>query len=103
MAFEQLSPSVYRFVDTCNVYVLRCGNRALLIDSGSGEVFSRLPEIGVEGAGVILHTHHHREVCVGSLSAPAATKIIVPTREAPLLAHAESFWQHVAIYDRYDC
>ena len=34
----QISPNLYVLRDTCNVYVLKDGNRALLIDFGSGHV-----------------------------------------------------------------
>ena len=47
-AFEQLSPNLYRFGDICNVYLIRDGTTAIVIDSGSGAVLDHLAEIGVE-------------------------------------------------------
>lgn len=33
---RQISENVFCFSDTCNVYVIRNGDRAVLIDYGSG-------------------------------------------------------------------
>ena len=40
-------PDLYCWADTCNVYVLKDGESAILIDLGDGTVLSRLGEIGV--------------------------------------------------------
>jgi glyoxylase-like metal-dependent hydrolase (beta-lactamase superfamily II) len=103
MSFEQLSPSVFCFADICNVYVVRRGDRALVVDSGSGAVFEHLCELGVKHADLVLHTHHHRDQCAGSAAVPTGTETLVPVREAELLGDAEAFWRGVRIYDRYDC
>jgi glyoxylase-like metal-dependent hydrolase (beta-lactamase superfamily II) len=58
-------PNLYRWSDTCNVYVLKDGDAALLIEAGDGSVFQRLEEIGVKQVEWILFTHHHREQCQG--------------------------------------
>jgi hypothetical protein len=42
-------PNLFVWTDTCNVYVLRDGNAALLMDLGDGSVLDHLPEIGVRG------------------------------------------------------
>ena len=42
----QLSPSLYWYRDTCNVYLLVRGDRGLLIDFGSGGILEHLDEPG---------------------------------------------------------
>jgi len=51
--------------DTANVYVLRQGDAALLVDLGDGSVLDHLAEIGVQRLEWVLLTHHHREQCQG--------------------------------------
>jgi glyoxylase-like metal-dependent hydrolase (beta-lactamase superfamily II) len=58
-------PNLFVWTDTCNVYVLREGNAALLIDLGDGSVLDHLAEIGVKRVDWVLFTHHHREQCQG--------------------------------------
>jgi hypothetical protein len=57
----QISPNLYWLRDTCDVYVLKDGHRALLIDFGSGHVLKLLGQLGVSRVDAILHTHHHRD------------------------------------------
>ena len=73
-----ISPNLYVLRDTCNVYVLKDGNRALLIDFGSGHVLNLLGQIGVSRVDAILHTHHHRDQGQGDVRAVANIPIIVP-------------------------
>ena len=58
-------PNLFVWTDTCNVYVLRDGDVALLIDLGDGSVLDHLAEIGVKQVEWVLFTHHHREQCQG--------------------------------------
>ena len=58
-------PDLFVWTDTCNVYVLRDGDAALLIDLGDGSVLDHLAEIGVKRVEWVLFTHHHREQCQG--------------------------------------
>src|SRR5579863_4510880 len=62
-ALTQISPNLCVLRDSCNVYVLRDGDRALLIDFGSGHILNLLAQIGVSKVDAILHTHHHRDQC----------------------------------------
>ena len=62
---EKISDNLYRLEDTCNVYLIRDGNRGLLIDFGSGKILDYLPQLGVTRVDWILHTHHHRDQCQG--------------------------------------
>jgi len=62
----KLAPDLFVWTDTCNVYVLRDGDAALLIDLGDGSVLGHLGEIGVKRVEWVLFTHHHREQCQGA-------------------------------------
>ena len=99
----QVSPNLYLLRDTCNVYVFKDGNRALLIDFGSGHVLTLLGEIGVTRIDAILHTHHHRDQCQGDARAAAERiPILVPQHERHLFADAENFWRNRRIFELYN-
>ena len=98
----QISPNLYLLRDTCNVYVLKDGDRALLIDFGSGHVLNLLGQIGVSRVDAILHTHHHRDQCQGDSRAVAQRiPIIVPEHERYLFEDAENFWRNRRIFEIY--
>lgn len=61
----KLTPDIYRFADTCNTYVLRDGDAALLVNLGDGGVVEYLEDINVKNIEWILLTDHHRENCQG--------------------------------------
>ncbi len=99
----QISANLYLLRDTCNVYVLRNGDRALLIDFGSGHVLKLLGQIGVTGVDGILHTHHHRDQCQGDWRAVAERiPIYVPAHERHLFEDAENFWRNRRIFHLYN-
>jgi glyoxylase-like metal-dependent hydrolase (beta-lactamase superfamily II) len=58
-------PDLFVWTDTCNVYVLREGDSALLVDLGDGSVLGHLAELGIKQVDWVLFTHHHREQCQG--------------------------------------
>ena len=98
----QVSPSLYVLRDTCNVYVLKNGEHALLIDFGSGHVLKLLGQIGVTKVDGILHTHHHRDQCQGDEIAVAERiPIHVPENERPLFEDAENFCANRRVFDLY--
>ena len=100
---EQLSPHLYRYRDTCNVYLVVSGNAALAIDFGSGEILDELPGIGVDELEWVLHTHHHRDQCQGDWRlADTGTRIAVPRREISFLNYAGSFWRHKRTVSNYE-
>lgn len=102
-AFVRLSPHLYWFRDTCNVYLLREGPAALLIDAGSGDVLDHLDEIGVEQVEWVLHTHHHRDQCQGDPRLiEHGASIAVPAREAALFGSVDAFWRLRSTFDDYD-
>jgi glyoxylase-like metal-dependent hydrolase (beta-lactamase superfamily II) len=99
---RRLSQNLWLFEDTCNVYVLRAGTRALLIDFGSGAILSHLAAMGITHVDGILHTHHHRDQCQGDKKAVARRiPIHVPAHERNLFADARNFWRNRRIFHLY--
>jgi glyoxylase-like metal-dependent hydrolase (beta-lactamase superfamily II) len=85
-------PDLFLWRDACNVYVLRDGESAVLIDLGDGDVLDHLEEIGVKRVDWVLLTHHHREQCRGyPRLAGHETKIAAPAAERGLLEQPNSF------------
>src|SRR5262245_56447848 len=79
---QRLSDNLYRFEDTCNVYVVRDGNRCVLIDFGSGKILDHLRGMGITQVDWILHTHHHRDQCQGDWKAvERKIPVAVPAHE----------------------
>jgi len=66
------SDRVYRLEDGCAVYLLRDGDRGLLIDLGAGAALDALAGAGVTGLDGVLFTHAHRDQCAGAARASAA-------------------------------
>lgn len=78
-------PNVWIHRDTCNVYVLRHEDAALLINLGSASVLDELAKSGVKKVEGILFTDHHREVCQGIARVDrSVTKITAPKAEQDL-------------------
>src|SRR5262249_12928624 len=44
---RRISDHLYAFDDTCTVYVIRDGSRAVLIDFGSGKILDHLSALGI--------------------------------------------------------
>jgi glyoxylase-like metal-dependent hydrolase (beta-lactamase superfamily II) len=85
-------PDLFVWTDTCNVYVLRDGDAALLIDLGDGSVLGHLPEIGVKRVEWLLLTHHHREQCQGIERLDrSVTKVAAPKAEQALFEKPNEF------------
>jgi glyoxylase-like metal-dependent hydrolase (beta-lactamase superfamily II) len=85
-------PDLFVWTDTCNAYVLRDGDKALLIDLGNGSVLGHLKEIGVKRVEWVLFTSHHRELCqgIGRIDR-SATKIAAPKAEQALFETPTKF------------
>jgi glyoxylase-like metal-dependent hydrolase (beta-lactamase superfamily II) len=99
---SQLSPNLFALHDTCNVYVIKNGDRAILIDFGSGHILKLLGQIGISKVDAILHTHHHRDQCQGDSRAVAERiPIHVPQHERHLFENAENFWRNRRIFHLY--
>jgi glyoxylase-like metal-dependent hydrolase (beta-lactamase superfamily II) len=88
----QAFPDLFVWTNTCNTYVLRDGDAALLIDLGDGTVLDHLAEIGVKHVDWVLLTDHHREQCqgIGRIDRKS-TKIAAPKAEQPLLEKPTDF------------
>src|SRR5581483_7870707 len=98
-----IAPDVSCFRDTCNVYVLRSGREAVLIDFGSGDVLDHLDELGVDRVTDVLVTHHHRDQVQGlDRAAAAGIRVWVPPVEVDFFAGADERWQKRQIGNDYD-
>jgi glyoxylase-like metal-dependent hydrolase (beta-lactamase superfamily II) len=94
---------VTRFVDTCNVYVLRAGGDAVLVDFGSGAVLDHLGDLGVGRVTDVLVTHHHRDQVQGLQRAvDAGARVWVPPVERDLFAGADEHWRTRRVVNDYD-
>src|SRR5918911_4385315 len=95
--------NVFRFADTCNVYVLRSGGDAVLIDFGDGDVLDHLPELGVERVTDVLLTHHHRDQLGGlQRAADGGIRIWAPPSEVELVAGVDERWRRRQLANDYD-
>jgi len=89
--------------DTCNVYVLRLGGRAIAIDFGAGTVLDRLAELGVDRITDVLVTHHHRDQVQGlARAAEHGARIWAPPLEADAIAGVDLHWQCRRLDQDYD-
>lgn len=89
-----LGEELFLFSDSCNVYLLRYGDRALVIDFGSGRWLEHLDEIGVRQVEHVVLTHGHRDQCSGLYRrGPGPGVVHVPQGEAGLLQDPKSFWR----------
>lgn len=99
---RKISDNLFVFEDTCNVYVVRDGSRAVLIDFGSGKILDHLRDLGISQVDWVLHTHHHRDQCQGDLRAvERGIPIAVPAHERHLFADAENFWRNRRVFHLY--
>jgi len=94
--FESLQTAsgleLFRWTDTCNSYVLRDGEAAMLIDLGDGSVLDHLGELGVKKVEWVLFTHHHREQCQGHAKLkPSKVRVGAPEKERALFEHPTDF------------
>lgn len=100
---EKLSDNLFLLEDTCNVYLIRRGDRGVLIDFGSGKILDFLPDLGISHVDWILHTHHHRDQAQGDLLAVAQRiPIAVPEHERQFFEAVENFWRNRRIFELYD-
>jgi glyoxylase-like metal-dependent hydrolase (beta-lactamase superfamily II) len=80
-------PDIWRFEDCCSVYVLRQGDRAVLIDLGSGAVLDHLDSMGIRTVERVYFTHAHRDQCQGADRALAAGIPLYFPRDAREFVH----------------
>ncbi len=100
---EKLSDNLFLLEDTCNVYLIRRGDRGLLVDFGSGKILDFLNDLGVTRVEWILHTHHHRDQAQGDpLAVAQRVPIAVPEHERQFFEAVENFWRNRRIFELYD-
>ena len=100
---RRLSDNLYLYDDSCNVYVVKSGSHATLIDFGTGGVLKALPGIGVSTVDRVLVTHHHRDQVQGLADLNDYRFLVtVPRDEIQFFENVESFWRTVKIYINYD-
>lgn len=99
----QITPDVILFEDTCNVYVLRAGREAVLIDFGNGGALAHLDEWGIDRITDVLVTHHHRDQVQGLWRAGAeGIRVWVPPVERDLFEHVDQYWAARPMDNDYD-
>ncbi len=98
-----IDPDLFVWTDTCNVYVVRDRQSALLIDLGDGSVLEHLAEIGVNKVEWVLFTHHHREQCQGAPRLQGSgAKLAAPEAERELFEQPAAFRKmKVSLGDKY--
>src|SRR5512133_2141474 len=108
---QELSQNLYVFFATCQVYLIRNGPEAVLVDFGDGAVLDHLEALGVQRVTDILMTHHHRDqgqglarVASNGQSYPALrdTRIWAPYAEQDLFQAVDIHWQTRALLNHYD-
>ncbi|MDX3097821.1 MBL fold metallo-hydrolase [Streptomyces sp. ME19-03-3] len=103
MSWTQVSDDVFRWEDTCHVYLLRRANEGVLVDFGSGRVLGHLAELGVDRVTDILVTHHHRDQVQGlALAADRGIRIWVPPVERHLIDDVDEHWRTRPLDNDYD-
>lgn len=99
----RISEHVFRFEDSCQVYLLINGTDAICIDFGTGDVLDHLGDFGVERITDVLMTHHHRDQAQGLPRAAAAgIRIWVPPVEQDLFQWVEEHWQQRSVNNYYN-
>lgn len=100
---RQIRDNLYCMEDSCNVYLIKKDDRAVLIDFGTGCILDTLAELGVRQVEAVLITHHHRDQAEGlALAVQAGIPVLVPETEIELFTDASSMWQRREIYNNYN-
>ena len=100
---RQILDDVFLFEDSCNVYVIRSGSQAVLVDFGTGSVLDHLAEIGVDQVTDVLLTHHHRDQAQGlPRAAHSGARIWVPHTEQDLFARVDHHWRARELDNNYN-
>ncbi len=85
-------PGLFAYADTCNSYLLKFGDKGLLIDLGDGGILPHAQKAGIKEIEWILFTHHHREQVqgIGKIDSKVV-KIAVPEGERELFENPTNF------------
>ena len=62
---ELLDRDLWLVRDTCNVYLVKRGNRGIAVDFGTGKCLAYLQDLGIETLEHVFLTHHHADQCMG--------------------------------------
>lgn len=99
----QIAEDVFLIRDTVNVYLVRAGREAIVVDFGDGAVLDRLADFGVDRVTDVLMTHHHRDGAQGLPRAvEAGIRIWVPPTERDLFSAIDEHWQMRRLDVDYD-
>lgn len=99
----EVTDGIFRVSDTCNVYLLRAGQHALVVDFGSGSVLGLLKQLGVTQLTDVFLTHHHRDQGQGlHLATSHGARVWVPPMERDLFVGIEEHWQGRPIDNDFD-
>jgi len=102
-ALKEVARGVYLFKDTCNVYAIINGKRAVLVDFGSGAILNELPALGIESVSWIVHTHFHRDQAQGDLLARSrGIRLAAPAAERKYFEAVEGLWDEKKVFKLYD-
>ncbi len=100
---SSITANISLFQDTCNVYILRSGEDAVLVDFGSGAVLDHLAELGVKRILAVLMTHYHRDQGQGlPRLAGSGTPIWAPYAEQELFQNVDEHWQGLPLANNYN-
>ncbi len=87
-------PDLFEWSDWCNVYAIRDGDAALLINFGDGSGIEHLTDIGVKQVEWVLFTDHHREECQGAVNlSEKGIKTAAPEAERSLFERPATYRQ----------
>ena len=102
-SLQEVAQDIFCFRDTCNVYVHRKGDRALVIDFGRGAVLDHLAAAGIGTVDAVLVTHFHRDQVQGlDRAIEAGIPVFVPPLERDLVHEADALWQRRQLANNYD-
>jgi glyoxylase-like metal-dependent hydrolase (beta-lactamase superfamily II) len=90
-ALEPLLDNLFLYRDAANVYVIRSGDRAVLIDLASGDVLDKLDSIGVRQVDAVYLTHRDRDQWFGFRKA-AARRIPIHAPGEPIADYWRKFF-----------
>ncbi len=95
-AWTELLPDLFCWRDACNVYLLRDGKRAVVIDYGTGAWRSHLGALGVETLEAVVLTHAHRDQVCGLYRHPdPEVAVYAPAEDVRWLQSdsLQAFWR----------
>lgn len=97
-----ITEHVARLADTCNVYLVRAGDDAIVVDFGDGDILGS-DDPDLERLRATFVTHHHRDQLQGLARAvEAGLQVWVPPVERELIDDVELLWQRRHMANNYD-